>query len=518
VSTHKACYDHSLKLRTEMESWIDQSKRMDPPSRHGGGEDEANYALAWFPHYLVTGSEGVRQHFEYLRDMLAGWVERDCVHGYEPVAEAHHGTEPFLLFLPRFLGLFPDDQKGAALLDDAAHHIGNWVEGIPDWFDWDRNRFWGYHIGTEEVNRDLNEVKEIAEHFRFIHIALAAHRMSGDQKYLDWSVQYGTRRAQMILDVAEGPLPLAWGPNGEPVYQEQATTNQKNAAQGGHHVTGDPLVGVECLLASGALYALGDLFEATGDEVFRSAARRIVTPLVNEISDPYCDPGAAALSYYRRAFADTGLDDVLHKEVETLGPEEAGELTMMFPEHRKRTWTGVGKRMDMTFWGVWDDKNGNVTGTREPCTAALTLAYQLTGDVDYARRAFSQAERKLTMVRRVLRGGREHADMGGAICSTAAGHGRNWGWGAVTGCYGPLMLGTVEKKGAVVPAVQVESAGEMRIPDDILTLVRPDSDGSSSVSIYNGGDTAHKLTIHTPESLVVDVGPGETLDLKADKA
>ena len=49
MSTHKACYDHSLKLRQEMESWIDQSKRMDPPSRHGGGEDEANYALAWFP-------------------------------------------------------------------------------------------------------------------------------------------------------------------------------------------------------------------------------------------------------------------------------------------------------------------------------------------------------------------------------------------------------------------------------------------------------------------------------------
>ena len=297
----KKAYESASKLRQEMEQWLDQSKRMDPPSKHGGGEDEANYSLAWFPHYLVTGSEGVAEHFRYLRDQLGGWVERDCHHGYEGVAEAHHGTEPFLLFLPRYLGLFPEDGKAAALLEDAAHHIGNWVEGIPDWFDWDRNRFWGYHIGTEVVNRDLNEVKEIAEHFRFIHIALAAHRMNGEQRYVDWAVQYGQRRAQMICDVPEGPLPVAWGPNGEPVWTKEATKKQKQAAQHGHHVSGDPLIGIECLLASGAIYVLGDLFAETCDEIFRSAAKRIVEPLIDQLHDPYGDPGAAAISYLSRS-------------------------------------------------------------------------------------------------------------------------------------------------------------------------------------------------------------------------
>ena len=52
------------------------------------------------------------------------------------------------------------------------------------------------------------------------------------------------------------------------------------------------------------------------------------------------------------------------------------------------------------------------------------------------------AATRLNIARRVLRGGREHADMGGAVCSVAAGHGRNWGQGAVTACYGPLLLGT----------------------------------------------------------------------------
>ena len=163
----KETYEHSLRLRKEMEAWIDQSRLMDPPSRYGGGEDEANYALAWFPHYLVTQSASVGEHFVKLRDLLSGWVDRECHHGYEQEAEAHHGTEPFLLFLPRFLGLFPDDKKAQSLLIDAAHHIGNWVEGVPAWFNWEENHFVGYRIGSVDVENTaetrVEEVSRIGE-------------------------------------------------------------------------------------------------------------------------------------------------------------------------------------------------------------------------------------------------------------------------------------------------------------------------------------------------------------------
>src|SRR5262249_46327971 len=157
-----------------------QSQQLDPLGKNRGGEDEANYALAWFPHYLVTGSAAVRAHFETLRDQLAAWVASDCLHGYERVAEAHHGTEPFLLFLPPFLGLFPDDAKAAAILADAAEHIGNWVEGIPPWYDYDRDAFRSYHLGTVRVSDDPAYANELAEHFRFLHIALAARRVTGE--------------------------------------------------------------------------------------------------------------------------------------------------------------------------------------------------------------------------------------------------------------------------------------------------------------------------------------------------
>ena len=69
-------------LRRELSLWLEQSARMDGPGRNGGGEDEANYSLAWFPHYLVSGDEAIKKHMLDLLDALAGWVEGQCEHGY----------------------------------------------------------------------------------------------------------------------------------------------------------------------------------------------------------------------------------------------------------------------------------------------------------------------------------------------------------------------------------------------------------------------------------------------------
>jgi hypothetical protein len=87
------------------------------------------------------------------------------------------------------------------------------------------------------------------------------------------------------------------------------------------------------------------------------------------------------------------------------------------------------------------------------------------------------------MARRVLRGGREHTDMGGAICSVAAGHGRNWGCGVVTGCYGPLILGTRPTQGALAPVIETREG----LPEEIIALVRPFIEGTGQVLFYNGG-------------------------------
>ena len=483
------CYEHYVDLRKEMNQWLKQSMALDPPGPNGGGEDEANYALAWFPHYLVTGDQSVLKHFGDLKSALAGWIERECLHGYELEAEAHHGTEPFLLFLPRYIDLVPDDQEACSMLTDAAEHIGNWVEEIPAWYDYDRDTFYGYFIGSRTVQPDAEAAYEVAEHFRFIHIALATYRITREERYLDWSMRYGKKRAERII-AAKFPMPLLWDLDGNGLGEAEVEERglHRLAAQGTHHTSGDPLAGIENLLASGAIYALGDLYHLSGDTIFRDAAKRIVEPLVESLLDPYNDPGAAAISYYRWTFGDTAFDQRIRDQLSDLPPLPT-HLALLFPQEIRRRERGVGRRSDMAYWGEWSD-DGSVQPIREPSTATLTLAYQITGNPAFAMRAFRSASTRLMMARRVLRGGREHADMGGAVCSVAAGHGRNWGHGAVTSCYGPLLLGTCERQSAVVQTLEVRTQdGKNCLPQDLLSLTRPPVDGQGDVVFYNGGDS-----------------------------
>ena len=471
----QACFTGYSALRTELSDWLAQSLRCDGPGPNGGGEDEANYALAWFAHYLVTREPAITERFRDLLAALAAWVDTRCFHGYEPEAEAHHGTEPFILFLPRYLALFPQDRTAVRLLLDAAEHVGNWCADVPDWFDYRRGCFRSFHIGSRVVGDDPRFAFELAEHVRFLHLALAAYRVSGDARYLEWADRYGTVWARRIA-AAEDRFPLLWTQAGEPVHEAQAAGQPiASAAGAGHHVAGDSLAGMENLLASGAIHALGDLYDACGAERYRIAARRLAEPLVAELADPYGDPAAAALGYYRQTFGDRSLDDAIRAQFGRFAPASSRPLAMVFPEEQRRRVPGVGRRKDMIHWAEWHE-DGSTRPTRAPCTAALTLAYRITGNADYAARALDTAARKLVMARRVLRGGREHADMGGAICSVAAGHGRNWGAGAVTGCYGPLLLGTRDRMGAPTPRIQLAGA-----PAGLLSLVSDDA-----VRFYNG--------------------------------
>lgn len=485
------CYNAYNALKTEMGRWLKQSMLLDPPGPNDGGEDEANYALAWFPHYLITGDATVLQHFDALKSALLGWVKRDCVHGYEPKAEAHHGPEPFLLFLPRYIGLKPEDTEAIELLTDAAEHIGNWVPDIPPWYDYARDTFIGYNIGSRFVENDEHNAYELAEHFRFIHIAIAAYRVTGEERYLTWALRYGRKRAERLI-AAPNPMPLLWDLNERGLSEAEVNTkNLHRLVASTHHIPGDPLAGIETLLASGAIYALGDLYLLAGDELFKTAAKRIVEPLVTSLVDPYNDPAAAALSYYRWTFEDTRFDARICTALEDLPDEPPELLALIFPQETRRRELGVGKRADMAYWGEWSD-DGSVKPIHEPSTATLTLAYQVTGDVSFAMRALQNATTRLTIARRVLRGGREHADMGGAVCSIAAGHGRNWGQGAVTACYGPLLLGTREIQSEVTPLLVVKRAdGKTALPPTLLALVRPilAPEKSAEVVFYNGGDS-----------------------------
>ncbi len=483
------CHRHYQRLRMLMDRWLDQSLRLDARGAQGGGGDEVNYALAWIPHYLITRNEKLAAHFRSLIAVLGDWLQRECVHGYPPRTEAHHGPEAFVLFLPQYLGLFGDNDAARSILEDAAHHVGNWAGEVPAWYDYTRDRFRSWRLGTRVVDDSPEFAVEAAEHLRFIHLALAAHRVLEEDRYADWALRYGRRRARRIVE-CDGPLPVLYDSQGRGLYQRDLTSAAlREAAADVHHLPDDPLAGVENLIASGAIYAFGDLFALSGEEVFHLAARRLVEPLVGQIADPYADPGAAAVSYYRAAFRDVGFDTRIRRAVDQFPPAGEAELAIMMHEKVEPQRAGVGKRYDMVYWGRWSER-GAVEHTVQPSPAALALAFQLTGDVSFAERALGMAAARLGLAVRALRSGREHSDRGPAVCSVAAGHGRNWGVGAVTGCYGPLLLGTRLIRGAVEPAIELlDEAGRICLPDNLLSLVVPPAEGDGQVRFYNGGET-----------------------------
>ena len=116
----------------------------------------------------------------------------------------------------------------------------------------------------------------------------------------------------------------------------------------------------------------GDLYLLSGDDIFKTAAKRIVEPLVPSLSDPYNDPAAAALGYYRWTFADTGFDAAICAALADLPDEPPALLALIFPQETRRREPGVGKRSDMAYWGEWSDDglratdSGTVNGYVDP--------------------------------------------------------------------------------------------------------------------------------------------------------
>ena len=168
-------------------------------------------------------------------------------------------------------------------------------------------------------------------------------------------------------------MPLLWTHDGEGL--DEAAVDAKNLhglVASTHHVPGDPLAGIEVLLASGAIYALGDLYLLSGEDVFKTAAKRIVEPLVRSLRDPYNDPAAAALSYYRWTFEDTGFDDGIRSGLVDL-PEASPELlALIFPQEIRRREPGIGKRADMAYWGEWSDD-----GSVKPASGTVNGYYDV---------------------------------------------------------------------------------------------------------------------------------------------
>ncbi len=468
-------------LREQMKQWIDDALRRHADTPYAGGHDEGSFIASWFAHYDLFGDERIVDFARFLRDGFAEWSREHYLHGFPRTGEAHHQTEIYNCFLARLWAVSPDD-KTAELLVDAAHHIGNWVEGFPPWYDWDHHRFLSWHIGTETVGSGSEAGYEVPDHFRLIQLALVAYRITGEQRYLDLSCGYADRWSQEILGapVERPPLVIVSG-------DTTATRDEMHRAAGGAHNREGGLDLIEPHVAAGTIDVLLDLYETTGAEHYGNAARRLCEALLPALRDPLSNPPAALINRYRLVTGDSSLDDALGEVLERLATSPTGKPVMLIDTLGGEAVAGIGKRRDMVRWAYRTPERGIALETSPP-PSTLMLAYELTGDDRAAAAALDLIAVRMALARSALRDGRRHGCAGSTISAVASGHGRDGGYGNVTGGFYALACGALRYFAQERPLVRYRTPhGGDGLPEQIATLLRAPLGEACTLVMYNDG-------------------------------
>ncbi len=239
--------------------------------------DNANFAISIFQENLINPNSQTKEFLKNLAETIYRWADIHLLEGYEKMATAHHGPELFIGFLPRYIDVFPEEKRSKSLILEAAEYIGNWKNNGTEWYDYENQTFRSWYLGSKGVETNKIFAYETADHIRFIHIALVAWKIGGGNKYIEWALNYGKKFAKRVTDSDE-IIPVAWRLDGTRFYPEDMKEKaERFLAANHHHLTGDKLSGLENFIASGAIYAFGDLYSVSQDIVFKEAAKEIVS-------------------------------------------------------------------------------------------------------------------------------------------------------------------------------------------------------------------------------------------------
>ena len=103
-----------------------------------------------------------------------------------------------------------------------------------------------------------------------------AWKITSDQKYLDWSIDYSKQFAERII-FAKEIIPVAWNCEWDAFFsKDMISPEEKFLASNHHHFKNDPLSGIENLIASGFIYVFGELYHITKDNIFLESSKKII--------------------------------------------------------------------------------------------------------------------------------------------------------------------------------------------------------------------------------------------------
>jgi hypothetical protein len=415
---------------TELREWAQESIEAFDETGPSDGHDQVNFTLAWAP-LIHDGDWDLLDVMQRWRDEVRDRfvASEQWHHGYWCKQEAHHGTEHFDLFLGTLYRLSPDDPETRRQIQDACEHIGNWVRGVPEWFDWGTGLFRSMWLGTREVKDEPAFRANVADHMRLVNLSLLGFEATGNGRYFEVAGMHAGRWAQAILD---GPcLPVALLPGGPLYAVDEDLRKNYHGFAGMAGSLADDVDRAENLLASGAIDAFLMLHRLTQEEAWLEATRRLLDVLVTQVADP--DSGAAvqAIMQYRLQCSDWRYDDALalaYREAEW-GAKTLGVQPMKREGPRP---AGIGKRSDKPDW--FEDGE-----PRKLSPLLLAAIAEICESEELARQAMDLGQAYLRLARQALPGDCRHACGANSVAAVARGHGRENNAGVVTGVLQPLM-------------------------------------------------------------------------------
>ncbi len=436
-----------LSLRQEMDAWIAASAPFQRCVPFLADCDDGAFLTSWLCHFGLTRDPAILALARHLRDGFAAWAAAHLPHGAFPPGEIAHQGTLYTGFLLRLWHAAPDETT-ASLILDAAEHVGNWVPGVPPWYDWGEQRF----LSSTPAGAPSRGAggPDRPDHFRFIQLALGAHLISGDARYLELSTGWATRRATELLADEDS---FGVGP---PAAHDGLRPLGAGTPAGARLRRG---VRVEPYVAAGAVDVLLDLHSLTGEALYANAARVLCSALVEDCCDPTVNAHAALLHRYRLAAGDTSFDAQLVGQLAGLPEQAPGETVMVIDQAPAGLPPGVTPRPDTLRWG-YRDETGQLVPELFPSPAALMLGYQISGSVELAVKALGLAAARLRLARESLRDGRGHSASGRSIAAVAAGHAREAGYGNVTGCLYALAHAALRFVGHERPGLTLMPAGD----------------------------------------------------------
>jgi len=399
------------------------------------GHDQATFATAFEP-LVQARPEETRHVLEFLktlRDRIRARHEASGAwwHGYWRRQEVHHGTEHFEIFLGALARLDPHDAETLRQVADAAEHTGNFAGGVPPWFDWERGLFRSMYLGTEEVREAGGALINVPDHFRPINIALIAHALTQDPRYLQLAQAAGTRWAE-ALEADPAAVPVGLDVKG-PVYGFSEAHRRAYDFAGAAPPLEENLGRAENILASDGHRTLLHLWQRTGEARFRRAAEGLLDRLAAELRDPDGGVVAGALRAYHRCTGEARYGAALGEAAQAMEPQRVQTLGLDpdAPPHPKRL--GVGKRKDQPAW--FEDGQ-----PRRHSAVTMAAAAEHLGDERLATEALDWGRTQLALAQEAWpeTDGRDHGCAARSVSAIARGHGRENHTGVVTGVLQPL--------------------------------------------------------------------------------